>query len=70
MRCPKFEAQGLCTSSGVIQAGCKVVVGTLLKCAGMPWTARGANSILALRCSIRSGRFQDFRERRSERRAA
>lgn len=70
MRYPKFEAEGLCTSSGVIEAGCKVVVGTRLKRAGMHWTVQGANAIIALRCSILSGRFQDFWERRSERRAA
>lgn len=70
MRYPKFEAEGLCTSSGVVEAGCKVVVGTRLKRAGMHWTVRGANAILALRRSILSGRFQDFWERRSENRAA
>jgi hypothetical protein len=70
MRYPKFEAEGLCTSSGVIEAGCKVVVGTRLKRAGMRWTVRGANAIIALRCSILSGRFQDFWERRSDRSAA
>jgi hypothetical protein len=70
MRYPKFEAEGLCTSSGVIEAGCKVVVGTRLKRAGMHWTVRGANSIIALRCSILSGRFQDFWERRSKHEAA
>ena len=35
MRYQLFEAQGLCTSSGVVEAGCKVVVGTRLKRAGM-----------------------------------
>jgi hypothetical protein len=70
MRYRKFEAEGLCTSSGVIEAGCKVVVGARLKRAGMHWTVRGANAIIALRCSILSGRFQDFWERRSERKAA
>lgn len=66
MRYPKFEAEGLCTSSGVIEAGCKNVIGTRLKRAGMHWTLAGANRIIALRCSILSGRFQDFWERRSE----
>jgi hypothetical protein len=65
MRYPKFHAQGLCTSTGVLEAGCKVVIGTRLKRAGMHWTSNGANAIIALRCSKLSGRFEDFWERHS-----
>jgi len=70
MRYPQFHAQGFCTSTGVVEAGCKVAIGTRLKRAGMHWTVPGSNAIIALRCSKLSGRFQDFWERRSERRAA
>jgi len=35
MRYPAFRAQGLCVSSGVVEAGCKVAIGTRLKRAGM-----------------------------------
>src|SRR6266478_3985751 len=35
MRYPEFHAQGLCTSTGVVEAGCKVAIGTRLKRAGM-----------------------------------
>jgi hypothetical protein len=56
----------LCTSTGVVEAGCKVVIGTRLKRAGMHWTVNGANAIIALRCSKLSRRFEDFWERRSE----
>jgi hypothetical protein len=70
MRYPQFEQQGLCTSTGVVEAGCKVVVGTRLKRAGMHWTIRGSNAIIALRCSRLSGRFQDFWERRADKRKA
>jgi hypothetical protein len=70
MRYPQFEAQGLCTSTGVVEAGCKVVVATRLKRAGMHWTVRGSNAIIALRCSRLSGRFQDFWERRADARKA
>ena len=70
MRYPEFHAQGLCTSTGVVEAGCKVAIGTRLKRAGMHWTVRGSNAIIALRCSKLSGRFQDFWERRTERLAA
>ena len=66
MRYPEFHAQGLCTSTGVVEAGCKFAVGTRLKRAGMHWTVKGADSIIALRCTILSGRFEDFWERRAE----
>ncbi len=69
MRYPEFQVQGLCTSTGVVEAGCKLAIGTRLKRAGMHWTVEGSNAIIALRCSKLSGRFQDFWERRSERRA-
>jgi hypothetical protein len=65
MRYPKFHAQGLCTSTGVLEAGCKVAIGTRLKRSGMHWSVSGANAIIALRCAKLSGRFEDFWERRS-----
>ena len=70
MRYPEFHAQGLCTSTGVVEAGCKVAIGTRLKRAGMHWTVRGSNAVIALRCSKLSGRFQDFWERRCAQMAA
>lgn len=69
MRYPKFRAQGLCVSTGVVEAGCRVVVGTRLKRAGMHWTVAGADAIIALRCCKLSGRFEDFWQRRAEIRA-
>lgn len=63
---PSFRAQGLCVGSGVLEAGCKVAIGTRLKRAGMHWTVRGANAITALRCCKLSGRFEEFWERRSQ----
>lgn len=63
---PTFRAQGLCVGSGVVEAGCKVAIGTRLKRAGMHWTVRGANAITALRCCKLSGRFEEFWERRNE----
>jgi hypothetical protein len=65
MRYPTFRAQGLCVSSGVVEAGCKVAIGTRLKRAGMHWTVAGADAIIALRCGRLSGRFEDFWERRA-----
>lgn len=67
MRYPEFRGQGLCVASGVVEAGCKLTVGTRLKRAGMHWTVTGADAIIALRCSKLSGHFDDFWERRSAR---
>lgn len=60
-----FRAQGLCVSSGVVEAGCKTAIGTRLKRTGMHWTVTGADAIIALRCCVLSGRFENFWERRS-----
>ncbi len=70
MHYPEFHAEGLCTSTGVVEAGCKCAVGARLKRAGMHWTVKGADAIIALRCSILSGRFEDFWGRRAEQAAA
>ena len=70
MRYPRFRAQHLFVGSGVIEAGCKTVVGSRLKQSGMFWTVRGANAILALRCSHLNGRFEDYWEQRREAQAA
>src|SRR5580692_6407850 len=67
---PKFRRQHLFVGSGVIEAGCKTVVGSRFKQSGMFWTVRGANAILALRCSHLNGRFEDYWEERREARAA
>jgi hypothetical protein len=59
MRYPQFRKQGLFVGSGVIEAGCKTVLGWL-KESGMFWTVRGANAIIALRCCQLSGKFEDY----------
>jgi hypothetical protein len=65
MRYADFRAAGLCTSTGVVEAGCKNVIGTRLKRPGMHWTVRGANAIIALRCAKLSNRLDTFLDRRS-----
>jgi len=65
MRYDDFRKRGLFVGSGVIEAGCKTVVGQRLKRSGMHWTVRGANAIIALRCLILSGRWESFWESRS-----
>ena len=64
MRYPEFRRQHLFVGSGVIEAGCKTVIGSRLKQSGMFWTVRGANAIIALRCCRLSGRFEDYWETR------
>jgi hypothetical protein len=64
MNYPKFRKQHFFVGSGVIEAGCKTVVGHRLKQSGMFWTVNGANAILALRCSHLNGRFEDYWEGR------
>jgi len=65
MRYPKFRKQGLFFGSGVIEAGCKTVIGSRLKQSGMFWSVRGANAIIALRCIRLSGKFEDYWSSRS-----
>ena len=64
MRYSVFRSQHLFVGSGVIEAGCKTVIGARLKCSGMFWTVLGANAIIALRCSQFNGRFEDYWEGR------
>jgi len=65
MRYPRFRKQGLFIGSGVIEAGCKTVVAARLKQSGMFWTVEGANAIIALRCTLLSGKFEDYWASRS-----
>jgi hypothetical protein len=62
MRYGEFRAQGLFIGSGVIEAGCKTLIGKRLKQSGMFWSVAGANAIIAARCCIYSGRFEQFWE--------
>ena len=50
MRYHWFRSRGLFVGSGVVEAGCKTVIGQRLKLSGMHWTAAGADAITTLRC--------------------
>jgi hypothetical protein len=65
MRYADFRDRGLFVGSGVIEAGCKTIIAHRLKQSGMEWSLRGANSILALRCFMKSGRLEDYWESRA-----
>jgi hypothetical protein len=61
---PEFRNQHLFVGSGVIEAGCKTVIGSRCRQSGMFWTVRAANAILALRCCHINGRIEDYWEAR------
>jgi len=52
-----FAACGIFVGSGVVEAGCKVIVGTRMKNAGMHWSKENAENMIALRCAIRNNDF-------------
>src|SRR5207302_6277374 len=60
MRYAEYREKKFFVGSGVVEAGCRTVIGERLKQSGMRWSVRGANAIIALRCCILSGRFEDF----------
>jgi hypothetical protein len=66
MRYADYRAQGWFVGSGVIEAGCRTLIGSRLKQSGMEWTVRGANAIIALRCVHSSGRLEDYWESRTD----
>ena len=65
MQYARLCAEGLCVSSGVVEATCKNVIDSRLKRAGMHWSIGGVNTIIALRCRMLSNRFDDYWYRRA-----
>lgn len=57
MRHGAFEQAGYFIGSGVVEAGCKTVIGRRLKQSGMFWSQRGGDDLLALRCMTMSPNF-------------
>lgn len=55
-----FRAKGYFIGSGVVEAGCKTVIGARCKQSGMFWSESGAENILALRCIHSSRRLEEF----------
>jgi hypothetical protein len=55
-----FRRQGFFIGSGVVEAGCKTVIGARCKQSGMFWGKPGAQNILALRCIHTSRRLHEF----------
>jgi hypothetical protein len=58
-----YREQGLFCGSGIIEAGCKTVIGQRLKNSGMFWTESGATNVLALRCALKGHRWDECWDR-------
>jgi hypothetical protein len=65
-----FRSQGFFIGSGVVEAGCKTVIGARCKQSGMFWGEPGAENILALRCIHASRRLDEFWKERLNSHAA
>lgn len=65
-----FRAKGFFIGSGVVEAGCKTVIGGRCKQSGMFWSESGAENILAFRCIHSSRRLEEFWKYRLNERAA
>ena len=62
----KYRAAGLFIGSGIVEAGCKRVIGARFKCSGMFWSEPGAKNLLQIRTALLSQhRFDNFWEARS-----
>ncbi|MFN0125776.1 MAG: ISKra4 family transposase [Verrucomicrobiales bacterium] len=61
----EFRAKGYFIGSGVIEAGCKTVVGRRFKQSGMFWSEHGAEDLLSLRCQIIGPHFNRVWNQRS-----
>lgn len=52
-----FEKAGYFIGSGVVEAGCKTVIGRRLKQSGMFWSEQGGDDLLTLRCMTMGADF-------------
>jgi hypothetical protein len=55
-----FRNNGWFIGSGVVEAGCKTIIGARCKQSGMFWSKPGAENVLALRCIQASQRNAEF----------
>ena len=58
-----YREAGLFYGSGVVEAGCKAVIGQRLKNSGMFWTESGATSVIILRCALKGHRWNECWDR-------
>ena len=55
-----YRAEGWFIGAGVVEAGCKRVIGQRLKQSGMFWRENGATAIASLRCALLSAGGWDY----------
>ncbi|MGH7942993.1 MAG: ISKra4 family transposase [Limisphaerales bacterium] len=65
-----FRSQGYFIGSGVVEAGCKTIIGSRCKQSGMFWSQSGAQNVLALCCIHSSRRLDEFWKHRLNQQAA
>lgn len=56
----RYRQAGWFIGSGVVEAGCKRVIGQRLKQSGMFWTEAGATAVVSLRCALLSAGGWDY----------
>ena len=59
----RYRAQGFFYGSGVVEAGCKTLIGARCKASGMLWSEPGATHVLDLRCCLFGNQFDQAWDR-------
>ncbi len=60
MKYDVYRANGWFIGSGVIESGCKTVIGQRFKQSGMIWSLKGVKALLPLRTLHESNRLEEF----------
>lgn len=60
MKYDKYRANGWFVGSGVIESGCKTVIGQRFKQSGMIWSLRGVKALLPVRTLLKSSRLDEY----------
>lgn len=63
MRYRTYREQGLFYGSGVVEGGCRAVIGQRLKESGMFWSLTGASNVTTLRCALMGNRWDECWDR-------
>jgi len=56
---PDYRKRGWFVGSGAIESANKIIVQRRLKQSGMRWSVQGAQAVIALRCKVESGLWED-----------
>jgi len=70
MRYDRYRKEHLFIGSGVVEAGCRTVIGQRLKKSGMFWSQPGAQNVIDLRSALLGGHFDADWDCLTARRAA